>query len=95
MDTIQKMSAYYGKQIVNLNTDPDVEFEDKFSKLTFRDMLKIALKLPDKLLDLKYGEIIEMALRSDEEVKAFMEEAFDGLTEEQEVALDELLKILF
>ena len=95
MDAIQRESAYHGKMIMDLNTNPDLDFEEKLSKITFRDMLTIVEQLPDKFLDLKYCDFMEMQLKPKEEAEALMAEIFEGITQEQENALEMLFETIF
>ena len=95
MDAIQRCSAYHGRKIVELNTNPDVEFEERYSNLTLRQILKIGESLPDKLLDMKYSDFIEIQLKSKEEAETLMEELFDDMTVKQEKALYMLLETFF
>lgn len=91
MDIIQKKSAYYGQQIVELNTNPDPEFEEAMSKLRLRDIVEIGKVLPDKYLDLTYGELEDLFIYP-EKGDAFVEELVDSMTEEQISSFEEVVK---
>lgn len=91
MDIIQKKSAYYGQQIVELNTDPDPEFEEAMSKLRIRDVIEIGKVLPDKYLDLTFDEFEDLVIYP-EKGEAFVEGLVDSMTEEQISSFEEVVK---
>ena len=91
MDIIQKQSAYLGQQIVEINTNPDPEFETSFSKLRIRDIIEIGKALPDKYLDLTFGEFQDLTIYP-EKGEAFVEELIESMTEEQMSSLEALFK---
>ena len=93
MDNIQRQNTYHAKCIMDLNVNPDYELEEKYSKLTFRDLVKFLSALPDKFLDLTMEDVELMAIN--EKDRDFVEETLKSLTEEQSNALGEVMKILF
>lgn len=93
MDNIQRQSTYHAKRIMDLNVNPDYEFEEKYSKLTVRDLIKFISALPEKFLDLTVEDVELMAI--DKKDRSLVEEIFESLTEEQADALEEAMKYLF
>lgn len=93
MDIIQKKSAYYGQQIVELNTDPDPEFEEAMSKLRIRDVIEIGKVLPDKYLDLTFDEFEDLVIYP-EKGEAFVKGLVESMTEEQISSFKEVVERL-
>ena len=93
MDAIQRKNTYHAKCIMDLNQEPDAEFEEKFSDLRIKDLLMILQAFPEDFLNLAMKDFEEMVINGT--AGAFIEGTCESLTEEQEAVLVEACKVFF
>lgn len=91
MEYTKKASAYYGKQIMDINTDQEeAKFEENASKLTLKDAVKMLSLLPEVFLNLTFDDLMDMELNGENWAKyPEIMEAINEMTEEQINAFNE------
>ena len=92
MNSTQRSTIYHAKRIMDLNTNPEGEFDESFDKLKVKDLIKIVSAFPEDFLNLTFEDLENMVI--DGNAEDFIGKALENMTEEQEFALWKVSKLL-
>lgn len=86
MDNLRKTNAFFGSVLKDINTDTTDEELDNLSNCTLGHLGELLMALPDKVKDMKYGDLMTIVLSLDEDEDKMIEtlDRIFGITSEEE-----------